>query len=146
VKSSAAPPNKAMKLPVHVRRPGGLMSRDTVRTLLLAGASVAAVVLAQALAHQPVDSPPAGRLWRLLSLAPLVVLVIGAGVVCSGAKKVPLYALAIALPTVLLQVGRGLYGQPGYWLAVGVRLVACMALVGVAYVAMSAYRARRLDA
>jgi hypothetical protein len=84
-------------------------------------------------------------MWRWLVFLPIVGLVVGAGVLCSSAKRIPLYALAMTVSTVLLQIGRGLYGRPGYWLAVGVRFVVCMALVGVAYDVMSAYKPRRLD-
>jgi len=86
--------------------------------------------------------------WWLLSMAPLIVVVIAAGSLCTSAVKVPLYSVAIALPPMLLQMGRGLFraSDPGYWVGVVLRTVVCVVLVGAVHGATLVIKTRRLGA
>ena len=129
------------------------MSKDGTRILLLAVASVAALALADGITRALVlprqhasGSVPIG--WWLLSIAPLIVVVIAAGSLCTAAVRVPLYSVAIAFPPTLLQAGRGLFraSDPTYWVQVGLRAVVCMVLVGAVYGATLVIRARWLGA
>ena len=113
------------------------MNRDGRRVLLLAVASVAALAVAHGISSSMVlprlhaSEIPTG--WWLLSIAPLIVVVILAGVLCTAAVKVPLYSLAVAFPPTLLQAGRGIARatDPGLWVAVGVRIVVCAVWLGL---------------
>jgi hypothetical protein len=129
------------------------IGRDGRRLVLLATASVAAFVTADAIYRQAIiprlpgwQSVPWG--WWLLDMAPLILVVACAGLLCTATIKIPLYSLAIVIPPTLLEAARGLLTgapvihdtwvtDPGYWVAVGLRLLLFMVVVAVIHGATS---------
>jgi hypothetical protein len=129
------------------------IGRDGRRLVLLATASVAAFVTADAIYRQAIiprlpgwQSVPWG--WWLLDMAPLILVVACAGLLCTATIKIPVYSLAIVIPPTLLEAARGLLTgapvihdtwvtDPGYWVAVGLRLLLFMVVVAVIHGATS---------